>query len=155
MTDIAGDVLFVVYVLAALATSGHALLNKRDPRSAWAWITACWLFPLGGALFYLWFGVNRIERRARRELGSAPDWHGLGNETLPDVPGLPVEVRELIRTGRIMTGRALLEGNHVTPLHSGEETYPDMLAAIASARRTVWLETYIFEGEVGAQFAQA
>src|SRR5688572_32365365 len=126
MTNIAGDVLFVVYVLAALATSGHALLNKREPRSAWAWITACWLFPLGGALLYLWFGVNRIERRAQRELGAAPARHAPGRERLPDVPGVREEVRELVRIGRIMTGRPLEAGNRVTALHSGEEAYPDM-----------------------------
>ncbi len=39
------------HVLLALATAGHAVMNKRDPRSAWAWITVCWLFPIGGAIF--------------------------------------------------------------------------------------------------------
>jgi cardiolipin synthase len=74
MEEIAGHLLVALYVLTALATGGHALLHKREPRSAWAWITACWLFPLGGALLYFWFGVNRIERRAMRELG-APRMH--------------------------------------------------------------------------------
>jgi len=156
MTDIAGQLLIVVYAVAALATAGHALLNKRDPRSAWAWITACWLFPLGGALLYLWFGVNRIERRARRELGAAPTHHAAAGEPLPDVPGLGDEVRELVRIGRIMTGRPLVGGNAVTPLHNGEEAYPDMLAGIASAQRTVWIESYIFDrGEAAAAFAEA
>jgi cardiolipin synthase len=156
MTDIAGDLLFVVYVLAALATSGHALLNKRDPRSAWAWITACWLFPLVGALLYFWFGINRIERRAQRELGAARMHHAFESEPLPDVPGVRQEVRELVRIGRIMTGRPLEPGNRVTPLHSGEEAYPDMLAAIERAQRTIWLETYIFDhGDAAAAFAQA
>lgn len=145
-----------IYALAALLTAGHALLNKRDPRSAWAWITACWLFPLGGAVLYLLFGVNRIERRARRELGPAPARHAQAGEALPDVPGLKDEVRELVRTGRVMTGRPLEAGNTVAPLHNGEEAYPDMLAGIAAAQRTVWLESYIFEpGEIAAAFAEA
>jgi len=156
MTEIAGNLVVVLYAVAALATAGHALLHKRDPRSAWAWITACWLFPLGGALLYLWFGVNRIERRAQREMGVAPARHAPGRERLPDVPGVRAEVRELVRIGRIMTGRPLEAGNRVTALHSGEEAYPDMLAAIARARRTVWLESYIFDhGEAAARFAEA
>jgi cardiolipin synthase A/B len=156
MTEIAGDLLFGLYVLTALVTAGHALLHKRDPRSAWAWITACWLFPIGGALLYLWFGVNRIERRAQRVLGVAPSHHPAEGEPLPDVPGVRVEVRELVRLGRIMTGRPLVPGNRVTPLHSGEETYPDMLAAIGGAQRTVWIETYIFDhGDAAALFADA
>lgn len=156
MEQIAANLLVVGYALAALATASHALLNKRDPRSAWAWITACWLFPLGGALLYFWFGVNRIERRARRELGSAPDRHAGGRDAVPDVPGLPDEVRELVRIGHLMAGVPLVPGNRVTPLHSGEQAYPDMLAAIAGARRNVWLETYIFDADdAGRQFADA
>jgi cardiolipin synthase A/B len=148
--------LFVLYALAAVGTGAHALLHKRDPRSAWAWITVVWLFPLGGALLYFWFGVNRIERRARRELGSAPDRYARAGEPLPDVPGNRVEVRELVRTGRIMSGVPLTAGNHVAPLSNGEEAYPDMLAAIEAAQRTVWLETYIYDADdVGRAFATA
>lgn len=157
MAELRAHLLLCLYAVSALVTAGHALLHKRDPRSAWAWITACWLFPLGGALLYVLFGVNRIERRARRELGSVPARQGVVvDEPLPPVPGVPVEVRELVRSGRSMSGRALVPGNRVTPLHSGEEAYPDMLAAIAQARRTVWLETYIFDnGAAGRLFAQA
>lgn len=156
MAELGANLLVLLYAAAAIAAGGHALLHKRDPRSAWAWITACWLFPLGGALLYFWFGVNRIERRARRELGSAPDRHAAVTQPLPDVPGMPQEVRELVRIGRIVTGRALLPGNRVTPLHSGEEAYPDMLAAIEAAQRTVWLESYIFDtGATAERFAAA
>jgi cardiolipin synthase len=154
--DLAGYLLAATYAIAALATSGHALLHKRDPRSAWAWITAGWLFPFGGALFYFWFGVNRIERRARRELGDVPLGAAGRGEPLPDVPGMPQEVRELVRIGRIMTGRALVGGNAVAPLHNGEEAYPDMLEAIARAQRTVWIESYIFDdGAAATAFAEA
>lgn len=156
MNELAGQLLVVAYALSALATTGHALLHKRDPRSAWAWIIAGWFFPLGGALFYFWFGINRIERRARRELGVAPARHALESEPLPEVPGVPVEVRELLRIGRILAGVPLLPGNRVTPLYSGEQAYPDMLAAIAAARRSIGIETYIFDAdETGRRFADA
>ena len=156
MEEIYPHLVVVGLAALALATAAHALLHKRDPRSAWAWIILAWLFPVGGALFYFWFGINRIERRARRELGSAPDRYRRVREALPHVPGLPVEVRELVRTGRIMSGMPLAAGNRVTPLYSGEEAFPDMLAAIARATRTVWMETYIYDGDaVGEQFARA
>ena len=156
MSDLRADLLLVLYAASALITAGHALLHKRDPRSAWAWITAVWLFPVGGALLYFWFGVNRIERRAKRELGSATVREGGVEEPLPQVPGVPVEVRELVRIGYRMSGRPLAPGNRITALHSGEEAYPDMLTAIAQARRSVWLETYIFDsGDAGRLFAEA
>ena len=157
MTEATAQLLLVaVYAMAALGTASHALLNKRDPRSAWAWIVVCWLMPLAGALLYYWFGINRIERRARRELGAAPERDGRGAEPVPDVPGLPLEVRELVRIGRLMAGLPLVPGNRVTPLHNGEQAYPDMLAAIARAQRSVWIETYIFDADdTGRQFAEA
>lgn len=55
----------VFYVLTALAVASHALFHKRDPRSAWGWIAVCWLFPLGGAVLYWLFGINRVEKYAR------------------------------------------------------------------------------------------
>ncbi len=147
--------LLLLHVMLALATAVHALLNKHEPRSAWAWITACWLFPFGGALLYFWFGVNRIQRRARRELGAAPP-RECETEPMPDVHGRGIDVRELLRIGRSMAGRPLVPGNRVTPLHNGEQAYPEMLMAIASARETVWLESYIFDaGEAATQFVEA
>jgi cardiolipin synthase len=149
------DLVLLLHLALALATAVHALLNKHEPRSAWAWITACLLFPIGGALLYFWFGINRIERRARRELGAAPPREAEA-EPVPDVPGRRIEVRELVRLGRGMAGRPLMPGNRVTPLHNGEQAYPEMLTAIASARETIWLESYIFDAsEAASQFVEA
>lgn len=150
------DVLFPLYAVLALATAGHALLHKPDSRSAWAWITAVWLFPLGGALLYLFFGINRIQRHARRELGAAPLRDSPETEPLPDVPGRELQVSELVRIGRIMSGRALAPGNRVTALENGEQAYPEMLNAIASARESIRLESYIFDGgEIATEFIAA
>jgi len=156
--DIAYGLLSGLYVVMALAAASHALLHKRDPRSAWGWIIACWLFPLGGALMYWWFGINRVQRRARREFGPVPDVHIARMPTaFPGFAGATAqEVGELVRTGGAMTGRDLLGGNRVTPLHNGEQAYPAMLEAIAAARNTVWISSYIFAGdETGRRFAQA
>jgi cardiolipin synthase A/B len=65
------DLLIALHVVVALWTAVHAVMHKHEPRAAWAWITACWLFPFFGALLYFWFGINRIQRRARRRLGAA------------------------------------------------------------------------------------
>lgn len=46
--------------------------------------------------------------------------------------------------------------DHLRFLHNGRETYPSMLEAIASARKTVHLETYIFRSDAtGRLFAEA
>lgn len=50
----------------------------------------------------------------------------------------------------------LTRGNAVTALNDGDETFPAMLAAIDSARRSVCLETYIIESdETGNRFRDA
>jgi cardiolipin synthase len=149
------DLLLELHVVLALVAAGHALLHKHEPRAAWAWITVAWLLPFFGVLLYAWFGINRIQRSARKRLGlPAPrDWE---HEPMPDVPGRQLDVRELVRLGRGMAGRPLLAGNHVTPLHNGEQAYPEMLTAIVAARDTIWLESYIFDaGEVAATFVDA
>ena len=75
MTPLARAIVVAVYIALAVGTATHALLHKRDPRSAWGWIAVCWLFPLAGAVLYYLFGVNRIETKARRVFGKElPAW---------------------------------------------------------------------------------
>lgn len=153
-------VLLALYAASALTAASHALLHKRDPRSAWGWIATCWLFPLAGAFLYYIFGINRLQKRARRLLGP-PRRQGVpiedSSSKLLSVAGVnPVDLRELVRIGGAMTGLPLSFGNHIEILHNGDEAYPAMLQAIADAQSTVYLCTYIFEaGEAGNGFIRA
>ena len=54
--------------VAAAVASLHALLYKRRPQSAFAWIAVCLTLPLLGALLYYLFGINRVQTRARKLL---------------------------------------------------------------------------------------
>lgn len=51
-------------LLVTIAASTHAILVKRDTRSAIAWVGLIWLSPGFGAFVYWIFGVNRIQSRA-------------------------------------------------------------------------------------------
>jgi cardiolipin synthase len=147
----------------ALAASGHAILHKRDARAAMAWVGFIWLVPFLGALLYVLLGINRIRRRARSLRAGRPH---------PNLPPSPFEcpANELPRilepasahltvlaevvTG--ITGRPLLRGNRITPLHNGDEAYPAMIEAIDEARDFVLLSTYIFDNDrAGARFLEA
>lgn len=56
----------------------------------------------------------------------------------------------------VMLGPAILRGNHVTALQNGNETFPAMLSAIASAQKSITFETFIYwSGEIGEMFSQA
>jgi len=53
-------------VLISLVISYHILMSKNDVRAAIVWIGLVWLVPFVGALLYLLFGVNRLQRKAAR-----------------------------------------------------------------------------------------
>lgn len=56
----------------------------------------------------------------------------------------------------VMLGPAVVSGNRVVHLRNGDEIFPAMLDAIASARSTITFETYIYwSGEIGRKFSAA
>ncbi len=167
ITEAAGSPLglLVIAVERALAVwaAGHAIVHKRDPRSAIAWVGFIWLVPLAGALAYAVLGVNRIRRKAALLRRDLERYQAETRET-PCPSGdlarrLPEEKAHLHRLAQLVdkvVQRPLLPGNRVELLVNGDEAYPAMLAAIRQARKTLSLETYIFgKDEVGTEFARA
>ncbi len=150
-------------VCIALAASGHAVLYKRDSRSAVAWVGLIWLVPFLGALLYVMLGVNRICRRARSlrtghpHLKPPPSLFECAASEIPQVLG--PDAAHLTAVAKVVaaaTGRPLLRGNRITPLHNGDEAYPAMIRAIDEAHDSVLLSTYIFDNDrAGALFVEA
>ena len=103
--------------LLSLAASVHAVIYKRDSRSAIAWAGFIWLVPLAGAALYFILGVNRIRRQAvllRRHLERYR-----AHEKQPDCPPeelhrhLPGHTGHLTMLARVVGGvvqRPLLPG---------------------------------------------
>ena len=149
---IRAQILAPLGLVVALALSLHILLTKRDVGAAIGWIGLVWFSPLPGGVVYLVFGINRVQRRAR----------GLrdGPRAIPrDVPaGSPREdhLAPLERAARHLTRRATVAGNAITMLRNGDEAYPAMLAAIAGARASIALSTYILrDDEAGGPIIEA
>lgn len=146
-----------------IATSMHALLYKRDPRSTFGWAVMCLFVPALGATAYWIFGVNRIRTKAQLwqkvgRFGPASERAYPGAEvTLDSVHPVRAEIMSaLLRISERVTGRPLLRGNRVEPLYNGETAYPAMLAAIERAERSVYLCTYIFDSDdAGMRFVDA
>ncbi len=150
----------VAFVLSLLA-SGHAILRKRDPRAAIAWMGLAWLVPIGGAVLYFVFGVNRLRRQA------ALLRQGLQRFQVPATSGcvpeelhqhLPRHTGHLYMLARVVAGfvqRPLLPGNRIEPLLNGDEAFPAMLEAIRRAQKTISFLIYIFDrDEAGLEFAR-
>ena len=59
-------VFFAGYVASLFLIRLIILARRRQPAATVAWILALIVFPYLGALLYLVFGINRVERRAAR-----------------------------------------------------------------------------------------
>ena len=163
MDHVLQGLLFCSLLALALLSAGHALLTKRDPRSALGWIVACLSLPLFGPLLYWSMGINRISRKARQWLESGKRLAGWatfpsGNAGQPACP-LP-QAAEYLNKFRALSDRVvnslLVPGNRIVPLENGERAYPVMLDAINSASSSINLSTYIFDSDAtGRSFANA
>lgn len=151
-------VAFFDVILSGIA-SGHAVLRKRDVRSALVWVGLIWLTPILGTLLYVWLGINRIERRARA-LRSDP--HRLDTTSVAECSPSQLELKlgasgahflPLKKLIDQVAHRPLLHGNRVEILINGDEAFPAMLRAIDEAQRSITLSTYIFDDDrVGKMF---
>ena len=143
------------FVAAALA-SVHTLLHKRDSRAATLWLGVIWTLPVVGPLLYLALGVNRIRRRA---ISLAV--HKTVSRPVPDNLGEPEpagaeHLQHLARVVNRVATRPLTTGNQIEPLINGDAAFPAMLAAIAGAKKSVTLGTYIFDNDAtGEKFVAA
>ena len=140
-------------VVAAVFASGHAVVYKRDSRSAAIWLAVVWLLPALGPLLYVTIGVNRVERRATR-LRRRMVRHRTEAQFPPGEPG--THFIPLARLVGQVVGRPLLPGNSIDALIDGAHAFPAMLEAIAAARRSIAMASYIFHGDgIGRRFVAA
>ncbi len=147
-------------VLLSLGTAGHALLFKRDSRSALVWTSLNLTLPLLGPFLYWCLGINRISRLARSWHESGRRISGISIYPLEETDGPGVELplaaahlRDLRVLGDRVVTTPLRSGNRIILLENGDKAYPAMLLAIRSAKESVNLCSYIFDAEgVGEEF---
>lgn len=148
----------IVSTLIAVVAAVHAAMTKDEVRAAIGWVGVILLSPLVGALLYGVAGVRRVSIAAERSAA--------GHEVLKhprfDATSEAVANRfgrrfaALKIAGDRITRHALTTANAITELDTGDEAYAAMIAAISAARRSVVLETYIFDrGPIGLRLADA
>jgi cardiolipin synthase len=144
----------LLHIVLAGAVTVHALERKRNVAAATTWIGLAWLSPIVGSALYFLFGINRVQRRAFR----AGRLRGGGWAEDPETFLNPRHdhFAPLERAIGVLTGRPPRLGNNVRLLCNGDEAYPLMLEAIAAARVSVALSSYIFKAdEAGETFIAA
>ncbi len=154
-----------LYVVLALGSAVHVLLNKQNEGAAFSWLGIIVLSPVLGVLLYWLFGINRIRRRAQAErpehAAQVPPHRDVALEgdqlKTPDAAeALPARWRQLLRLGCAIHAETYVHGNAFEPLVDGTAAYPRMLESIDQAEKSVRLSSYIFShDEVGRQFVDA
>lgn len=148
------------HVVLAFAASGHILLQRREPTAAILWLITVFGIPLFGPVLYGLGGFHRRHRRnrlrfqrrlsVRERYASMELTSGRRNRHMGTAPA---QVQMLSTAVGHVTDRPLLNGNAVTLLRNGEQTYPAMLEAMEHAKGSIHLLSYIFdEDETGKQF---
>jgi cardiolipin synthase A/B len=151
-----GAALTAALVVVNLVASLHAILRKRDVRAATGWTGLIWLVPGIGVLLYATLGLNRIKRRAslmHRARRRAP-LTTTGQLRIARARGQALadpQLHGLATLAEAVADRPALSGNGVALLRNGDEAYPAMLDAIAGARHTIGLSTYIFGDDAAGQ----
>jgi len=142
-------------LVVAVPVCAHILLTKDTPPVAIGWIALVLLSPFIGAFLYLIFGINRVQRLARKMRDRRP--------RITPSPGMvtalaeaPSVDRDMMRATGAVQDLPLTAGNRVELLIDGDEAFPAMLAAIARASNTIALSAYIFDRDkIGETFVDA
>jgi hypothetical protein len=66
LSTVGSIALAILGVIVSAIVSAHVILHKRDVRAAIGWAGLVWLAPFLGSIFYVAFGINRLQRRAAR-----------------------------------------------------------------------------------------
>lgn len=156
-------IVIVAIAVISVVSACHALLMKRDPRSALGWIVVSLTMPIFGPFLYWSMGINRIRLKAQqwqesgRRLAGRDDFRARhAQEAAISLPPGAEHLDELRRLADRVVSSPLLAGNRVTPLENGEGAYPAMLEAIGGARESIHLSTYIFDADgTGRRFVDA
>lgn len=153
MSDLIQWPLGIAILGAALAASGHAIIYKRDPRSATLWTLVIWLLPVAGPVLYLLLGINRVRRSAvalRADMIRHPTAPQITPDAFASDPAFSrpemEHLRLLERLVDRVASRPLLAGNRVEALVDGPRAYSAMIEAIDSATISIGLVSYIFDG---------
>jgi cardiolipin synthase len=155
LTRVRPDVELSLGLIIALIVTIHVLQTKREVAAAAAWIGLAWFAPFFGGFAYFVLGINRVRRRAQR-LRAPSARRGRSALELKELAAEDNHLAPLRRgVGRI-TARPTEPGNAFRVLTNGDEAYPEMLAAIRAARKSVGLSSYIMNADtIGRQFIDA
>lgn len=144
----------VLYFLTLISVIFNVILENRNPVRTLAWIIVMVAIPLGGFLFFLYFGVNyrKIKMFSRKGLGDMKWLQYMSEDQKQLIKKSEfLQRRDTVAVRKLMTlllnnSKALLTRyNQVEVLDNGVETFPALFKALEQAKKFIHLEYYIME----------
>ena len=139
----------VAYLGTLLLIRWVVLTRKRQPIATVAWILAIILLPIAGAVLFLFFGVNQVERRKER----MQEAQRSASERLPDLDidadpthqQLSDTQQRLLRLASASCGTQLTADNRIELLIDTNIAMRRIEEAILAAKESIHLEYYIWK----------
>ncbi len=142
---------YAAYITLALSVAAVLLvlfiIIKRDETAyKILWLLVILTVPVAGALLYLLFGNKRTARPLRKRLRRVQE----AGQPAPLPCGMaPFEgekrMEQTVRWLEHKTGYPLMHAEDVRYYPLGDAMYPDMLADLRAAKKTIYLEYFIIE----------
>ncbi|MDE6330827.1 MAG: cardiolipin synthase [Muribaculaceae bacterium] len=134
-----------IYLTIVVGCIIVVLSENRNPIRSIAWSIALLALPGIGLLFYLFFGRSLkghhlISRHNKRKLLHCHATRSANLDTLP--PGDPG--RQIVKLAYSLTHSPLTVGNDIRIFTTGNEKFESLLADIKAARKSIYLQYYIF-----------
>jgi cardiolipin synthase A/B len=138
------------YTLTLVLVRWVILTRRRQPASTVAWILAIVLLPYVGGLLFLFFGINRVERRKKRRRAARKTVHGrlpaLSTISLEDEPlrSFPEQVHRMVRLAARLDDTVVTSDNSIEVFNDTNVILRRIEEAIEAAKHSVHLEYYIW-----------
>ncbi|MBO0591553.1 cardiolipin synthase [Cellulophaga sp. E16_2] len=150
--------LFIGYLVLTIWAFGSIVLHGSRPTKSLSWLLTIIAIPFGGPILYYLFGVNRrkfrffrLRQTERRRLYD--ETYKSLSTTEDDIHIHENKYKKLSKLNKKNTFFPSYNGNSVTILNDGEETFDAIFEAIKKAKYFVHLQYYIFEeGELSERF---
>jgi cardiolipin synthase len=149
------QITFLVSVASILVTIPWILVTKKDSTSAVAWCLLVIFVPVFGAIFFVLFGYQHVnrplkrKRRHKKRFGATPGQTPAGARSSPAGVAEPGPSWEgMSHLAERFGAFPLTQGNDVTIYHDGVTAFPAMLKAMEAARHHIHLEYFILQPDL-------
>ncbi len=137
--------IFISFLIIAI------ILDNKKPAKSFAYIFLLLLFPIGGVLLYFLLGVHyqkkKLFTRLRNYQGEyvqTSNNRDKNNEGLIKIPGITQKIPTLFYNIDYVQ---FTVKNDIRFLVNGEEKFPVLIGELKKAKKTIYLEYYIFNDD--------